>query len=242
LASFLPDGWQAKARETGALRRCRKVPDAPTLLRVLLIHLAEGCSLRETAVRARQGNLVALSDVAIMDRLKGAGEWFRWMNTELMKKWAGPGPTALGQWRWNVRVIDGTRVKEPGPTGSSWCVHYSLGLPSLACQELVVSEPNGRGESFTRFHVRAFDLFLGDRAYGVRPGIVYVCRNGGEVLGRFALSNLPLVTRQGQSFSLLTHLRTLTATQRGDWPVLLKDSSGEVPGRVCAVRKSRPAA
>ena len=65
LTRFLPPGWQAKAKELGALRRCRKVPDAETLLRVLLIHLAEGCSLRETAVRAGEGNLIRLSDVGM---------------------------------------------------------------------------------------------------------------------------------------------------------------------------------
>jgi len=242
LMGFLPKGWQARARELGALRRCRKVPDAETLLRVLLIHLAEGCSLRETAVRARQGHLIALSDVAIMERLKRAGEWFRWMNTELMKRWVGAPPEAIWGSRWNVRVIDGTRIKEPGPTGSSWCVHYSIGLPSLACQELSVSEPDGPGESFSLFQVNAGDLFLGDRVYGVRPGIFHVCRHGGHVLVRFALSNLPLLTPQRRPFSLLNHLRTLTGTRRGDWPVLLKDDSVELPGRVCAVRKSRQAA
>jgi hypothetical protein len=59
----LPVGWQDKARELGALRRCRQFADAATLLRVLLIHLAEGCSLRETAVRAAEGQLVTVSDV-----------------------------------------------------------------------------------------------------------------------------------------------------------------------------------
>jgi hypothetical protein len=53
---LLPDGWQAKAKELGALRRCRKVESAEVLLRVLLIHLAEGCSLRETALRAARGS------------------------------------------------------------------------------------------------------------------------------------------------------------------------------------------
>jgi hypothetical protein len=138
-------------------------------------------------------------------------------------------------------VIDGTRIKEPGPTGSSWCVHYSIGLPSLACQELIVSEPHCEGESFSLFQVKAGDLFLGDRPYGVRPGIFHVCRNGGHVLVRFALSNLPLLTRQGRPFSPLKHLRTLTGTRLGEWPVLLRDKSDEVPGRVCAVRKSRQA-
>jgi hypothetical protein len=49
LRSFLPAGWQG-----GALRRARDFPDAESLLRVLMLHVGEGCSLAETAVRARQ--------------------------------------------------------------------------------------------------------------------------------------------------------------------------------------------
>ena len=75
----LPDGWQEAARRTGALRRTRGFKDAETLLRVLLIHLVDGCSLRETAVRADAGGLIKVSDVALLGRLRGSGEWFRWM-------------------------------------------------------------------------------------------------------------------------------------------------------------------
>ena len=59
LVRLLPEGWQAKAKELGALRRCRKLESAEVLLRVLLIHLAEGCSLRETALRAARGGLAS---------------------------------------------------------------------------------------------------------------------------------------------------------------------------------------
>ena len=131
LLSFLPKGWEQKAKELGALRRCRKVPDARVLLRVLLIHLAEGCSLRETAVRARLGEIIDLSAVTIKNRLECAGEWFRWMSTELMCAWVARQPQGVFASPWNVRVIDGTQVKEPGPTGSLWRIHYSVGLPAL---------------------------------------------------------------------------------------------------------------
>lgn len=87
MLSFLPSGWESKAKELGALRRCRKIPDARVLLRLLLIHLAEGCSLRETAVRARLGGVADISDVTIMNRLRSSCDWFQWMNQEMMKKW-----------------------------------------------------------------------------------------------------------------------------------------------------------
>lgn len=243
LTQFLPQGWQGKAKELGALRRCRKVRDAETLLRVLLIHLAEGCSLRETAVRAREGNLANLSDVAIMDRLRQADEWFRWMNTEIMNRWVARPPATVFGPQWNVRLVDSTRVKEPGPTGSSWCIHYAIGLPSLACDEMVVLDTHGNGESFRRFSVKAGDLLIGDRAYGVRPGIVHVCDRQGDVLVRFAMDNLPLQTPEGRPFDLLGHLRTLTGTTLGDWAARLdNDRETALLGRVCAIRKSRQAA
>jgi hypothetical protein len=242
LAGFLPEGWQAKAKELGALRRCRKIEGAGVLLRVLLIHLAEGCSLRETAVRARQGGLAELSDVAVMARLKGSGDWFRWMNRELMERWVLRQPASVFGSERQVRLVDGTRVKEPGPTGSSWCIHYAVGLPSLQCTELEVCGRHGGGESFARFRVRPGDLFVGDRVYGARPGIFHVADGGGDVLVRFPVTNLPLRDARGRRFNLLARLRSLRGTQPGQWPVALPWKDRELRGRVCAIRKSRQAA
>src|SRR6266480_3832712 len=68
---MLPAQWEAKAVELGAVRRLRGFGSVGSLLRVLLIHLADGCSLRETAVRASAGGLAAVSDVALLKRLRG---------------------------------------------------------------------------------------------------------------------------------------------------------------------------
>jgi hypothetical protein len=242
--TLLPEGWRDKARELGALRRCRKVPDAESLLRVLLIHLAEGCSLRETALHARRTGILELSDVAIMDRLRNSREWFWWMNQQMMARWIRLGPEVVFPSRWRVRLIDGTRIKEPGPTGSSWLIHYSICLPSLACDELLLSAAKGdKGESFRCFTVRPGDLLVGDRAYGVRPGIAHVVKHGGNVLTRFALSNLPLRNGRGQKFDLLERLGHLHPRQIGDWPVrLIENGKPTIDGRVVAIAKTRQAA
>jgi len=244
LLRFLPPGWERKAKELGALRRCRKIPDARVLLRVLLIHLAEGVSLRETAVRARRGGLVDVTDVAIMDRLRMAGEWFGWMNAELMARWVVRQPATVFGEGWNVRVADATEVHEPGPTGSSWRIHYSVGLPSLRCDQLEVTDSlgAGNGESFRRFTIGPGDLLIGDRAYGLAPGIAHVAKGHGDVLVRFGWNNLPLWSGKEERFDLLAHLRTLRGTALGNWPVFVKEERRWIPGRVCAVKKSRPAA
>ena len=243
LLTFLPPGWEDKARELGALRRCRKIPDAKVLLRVLLMHLAEGCSLRETAARAKHGGLVDVSDVAIMDRLRSAGEWFAWMNAGLMSQWVARQPESVFDGPWNVRVVDGTHVKEPGPTGSCWRIHYAIGLPSLRCSELYVTESNGsgNGETFCRFEVQPGDLFIGDRAYGLARGIAHVACGGGDTLTRFGWNNLPLWAGRDERFDLFAHLCTLRGPAPGDWPTFVKHKDCLIPGRVCALKRSRQA-
>jgi Transposase DDE domain len=242
LLTFLPSEWEDKAKQLGALRRCRKVPNPKILLRILLIHLAEGCSLRETSVRVKEGGLADISDVAIMDRLRQSGEWFRWMNSELIKGWMGDNPQTVFGIDRCIRLIDGTRVCEPGPTGSSWCIHYSVELPSLTCNEIFIREKNVGGESFCHFTPNPGDLFVGDRVYGVRSSIFYVKENGGDVLVRFALKNLPLMTPSCHQFDLLKKLRTLKGRKLGDWPVNIDHEGKSLTGRVCALRKSKQAA
>ncbi len=60
VTQMLPAQWESKAFELGAVRRLRGFKSVASLLRVLLIHLADGCSLRETAVRASAGACVRL--------------------------------------------------------------------------------------------------------------------------------------------------------------------------------------
>jgi len=241
----LPSGWPDKARELGALRRYREFPDAATLLRVLLIHLAEGCSLRETAVRAAEGQLVTVSDVALLKRLRVSGEWFRWMGEELMRRWLTARPVRpLLDAGLRVRIVDGSTVNEPGATGSTWRLHYAVGLPSLACEEVHVTETTV-GESLCRFQIAAGDLLIADRGYATRNGVRHVHQHGGAVIVRLNLTNLPLTDGDGNQLALLPRLRTLDAGRVGDWPVAVaEDKKGVQPiaGRVCAVKKSKAAA
>jgi hypothetical protein len=240
LLTFLPNGWQQKAKEQGALLRSRNFPNSEILLRILLIHLADGCSLRETVARAKAGGLVSITDVALLKRLKSSGEWLRWMAQELMKTWIEKQPTSVFTSMHNIRIIDGSSIQEPGSTGSNWRLHYSICLPSLRCDEVYVTSPK-IGESFKRFTVKPGDLFLGDRGYAHRAGILHVTNGGGDVLVRLNLTNVPLATSDGQPFELLEHLRSLTGTKIGDWKVWVPFESTLVPGRICAIKKNKEA-
>ena len=238
VTQMLPAQWEAKAAELGAVRRqLRGFDSVGSLLRVLLIHLADGCSLRETAVRASAGGLAAVSDVALLKRLRRCGAWFEWMAREMAGGMALPlaEDTLLPGRR--VRLVDGSSVCEPGATGSTWRLHYALNLHTLSCEEVYVTEATV-GESLTHFDIRAGDVIMADRGFAKRPGLRHVVRHKADVLMRASLSNLPLHDRRGVPLEVLPLLRTLEIGHAADWPAQVQDEVGAIAVRVCAYKKT----
>ncbi len=238
---FMPAGWQEKAKELGALERNRNFDGPEPLLRTLMIHLVDGCSLQETVVRAKLGRIADVSSVALWKRLNCAGEWLRWSALGVKSQWVGQNLLRDCPTGFNLRVVDGSMVSEPGSTGSDWRIHYSINLLSLRCDEVTVTKPKV-GESLKNFQVNPGDVLMADRAYAVALGIEHVAGNGGYVLLRMNLTNLPLFTPDGQKISLLRNLRQLGLGEVGDWGVCVKGVKGYISGRVCAIKKSPAAA
>jgi hypothetical protein len=90
--------------------------------------------LRETALRAQQAGLADVSGVAVLKRLRNAGEWWRRLCGALLQESGFALRTEMRG--WNVRAIDGSLIQEPGAGGTRWRVHYSLRLPELECDHL----------------------------------------------------------------------------------------------------------
>lgn len=245
--ALLPERWMEMARELGAFQRARGIADARALLQVMLIHLGEGCGLRETAVRASLAGIAHVSDVALLKRLRSCGPWFEWLAHELRAGQRDEGAQGLGGRQ--LRVVDGSVVREPGVTGSQWRLHYAIALPSLQCQEVHLG-PCDEGETLKRFQVHAGDVFVADRGYAHPGGIAHVRRHGGDVIVRMNLVTLPLThPATGKPLDVLQQVRALQVGQAGSWPACLKvkaerggQRAQDIVGRLCAVRKSAAAA
>ena len=235
IETVLPEGWQEAAKHTGALMRTRGFDSAATLLRVLLIHLVDGCSLRETAVRAQAGGLAKVSDVALLGRLRGSGEWFRWMVEQMSQRLSSASQDVLPGKR--VRLVDASVVCEPGATGSTWRLHYMIDLSTLACEQVQVTLPE-EDETLTRFTVRAGDVLMADRGLAHRRGIRHVVAHEGEVIVRMNLISVPLEDAKGRAMALLPRLRKLAIGQARAWPAVIRDEHGSIAVRVCALKKS----
>lgn len=235
LTSLFPEGWQQQAKHTGAIERQRGITSPDVLLRLFLLHVARGYSLRETTVRAKEGGLATISDVGLLKRLRRSEEWLHWLCTRLVVENGLQMPPEDSR---AVRIVDGTTIKEPGKTGSQWRIIYSIRLPELRCDyfDLTAATGAGTGESLARIPVAKHDLILADAGYCSLSGIQSVVRQGAAVVVRVNPQNFPL---QLSKFTLLSHLQKLqTAGQPQNWKVTLP---GGITGRLCAVRKSETA-
>jgi hypothetical protein len=143
-----------------------------------------------------------------------------------------------------VRLVDGSVVKEPGKTGSQWRLHYSLRLPSLECDEFILTPAHGQGngDRLGRFHFRMGELILADAGYSNPPGVAAVLQKGAEICVRLNPHTLPLWDSQGRPLELLGRLRTLSRPmQSAQWSAWTQSGKHRFAGRVCAIRKSEEA-
>ncbi len=242
LCSFFPPGWRHLAKTTRALKGLRQDKGEENYLRVLMVHFGCGLSLIDTATRAKQGGLANLSAVALFKRLRKSAEWLHELCRALFEERGLKPPAACTH---PLRLVDGTLIKEPGPRGSQWRIHYSLLWPALRCDcfKLTPVEGEGNGESLRQFPLEAGDYTLSDRGYCHASGIHYAAKRNSYVTVRLNPDGIALQTPAGDPFDLLKRLKPLQRTgQIAQWKALVPwEEEPAVAVRVCVIRKSKAA-
>lgn len=246
LKTLLPSNWESLAVETNALvRKLRSFKDVESVIRTLMLHVANGYSLRETVVRAKLAKIADVTDVALLKRLQCSEEWLKALCLGLLRE-RGFEEEVVDSEGIQMKLVDGTHIKEPGKTGSQWRIHYSLSLPGLQCNyfKLTPSEGALTGESYKQFPVKKGDCIVGDRGYSTSQGIAYLTERGAYCLVRVNSSALKFHEKSGgKEFNLLANLKELQKEKMHNaWSVdIVEPCYGKIPGRVCAIRKSKAA-
>jgi hypothetical protein len=240
IRQLLPADLEALARQSGSFQRARKVGDALTLLRLLLMHAA-GLSLAQTALRAQEQGLGALSAVALFKRLRRAGAFLQQLAVRLLEQVQQCAASVRWPGGYRFRLIDATTVTEPGPKGRTWRLHYSLRLPELDCDHFELTDLHA-GESFKRWQAAPKEVLLADRAYARREALGALVAQGVQVVVRSNGRSFPLVDAQGQRFKLKPHLRKLKVGQVQEWQLYFRAGDHTWPIRLCVIRKSQVAA
>jgi hypothetical protein len=241
LRDWLPPDLNERARTHLFFQRQRGLTNGERWLRLILMHVAGGLSLEQTAVRARELGLAQISGVALFKRLRRAEAWLR----DLCQYLLAEQQRRLGRGVWpsqyRLRAIDATDIQEPGSTGTAWRIHYSIRLPELVCDHYELTDGKG-GEKLGRFHFRPDELILADRGYSHRAGAAKVLDSGAALLLRWNPAVLPVTAEDGSDYALLAHLRRLPQRGAGEWKVQFTYEGQSYFLRLCAIRKNRVAA
>lgn len=185
-------GLEASAREHGALKRRRGVKGAEDLLRLVLAYGPGGRSLRVLSAEAAGLGIADISDVALLRRFGGCGDWLMTLCQQLL---AEPGRSASGPGARPVRLVDGSRIEGPGK--SCYRLHLLWDAQSQRIAEVDVTSL-GEGERLGKLKAQAGELRLGDRAYPHAKGLSEMRDAGADVLVRLTWKSLHLVDEQGQ--------------------------------------------
>jgi hypothetical protein len=242
LLSFLPreSELEATARECGAIRRKRSIQSAIDLLRLALVYGYCGLSLRQTAAWAETAGVATLSDVALLNRLRGASSWLgRVLGFKLAERSAIE-LKPFGSMR--LRIVDATTVSKPGSNGTDWRVHLGFDLTTFAIDHVELTDAHG-GEDLRRFSVREGEVLVGDRGYSHYTGLASVLADGGDFLVRMNWQNVPLKGADGAEFDLFNELRRIPDGQPVEFSLsVAPKGKPSIPVRLVALRKSEPAA
>jgi hypothetical protein len=241
LRAWLPGDLNQLARTHHFFERARGLTDAERWLRLILMHVAGGLSLEQTALRARELGLADISAVALFKRLRKARGWLESLCQHLLAEQQQHLGPCIWPSEYRVRAIDATDVREPGDTGTDWRIHYSIRIPELICDHYELTDNTG-GEKLGRFDFGPRDLILADRGYSHRAGAAKVLDRGAALLIRWNPNSFPITRPGGGKFKLMQHLRQLRTGSAREWPVQFEFEGRVYRLRLCAMRKSKVAA
>jgi hypothetical protein len=236
LLTLLPPDLDASARRCGALVRCREVPDAQTLLRLLLAYAATDLSLKDVAAWAVAAKIAQVSGPALFYRVRHADAWLSELLASVLEQEVAA-PQGL---RLPVRVVDASVLTGPGALGTDWRVHV-MGHPQTGGFSAVDLTDASGGESFSRYTVARGDVVLGDRGYGRAAGIAALHEQGAFVVSRLIPQAIRLCTPERAILRCAQYEPQVEVTGVSSWDVLLpvppeRASASHGAWRLCQAR------
>ena len=237
LLKLLPEGWEEKAKELGALQRAREIKTPEELLRLILLYLTEGKSMAGTSAITNLSGEATMSKIAVFKRIQNSGEWLHWMCKNIYRQ-AG---FIIEKPAWlkdrNVLLVDGSEDIKSGKNRQYYLLHYSMDLFTLAVREFLITDEK-TGEKLANFkELGKKDIVIGDRAYGTSPGIAHLIGQGAGYVLRLRAGALGIYDEEGKEIDLIEKFSGLMAWSYGDITGRCNINGKDVPVRICALRK-----
>jgi hypothetical protein len=186
---------EATARERGALRRRREVRSAEALLRLAFAYVPGRLSLRVVAAWAGERRLAALSDVALLKRLKASADWLGDLVAAVLAAACPEAGLGLPGGRRLV-AVDATAVVPPGDKRLHWLLHTVFDVNAQRFTVIETSERN-EPERLSRGGVRKGEIRLADRGYARAGELAAVVAAQADFIVRLGANHLSLRDADG---------------------------------------------
>jgi hypothetical protein len=235
------EALETSARETKALVRARVVDSAANLLRLVLAYCLGDQGLRSTAAWAASVDLIDISNVGLLYRLRRCGDWLTVLIGRLL---AAAAPQA-GRGRL-IRVIDATAVAQAGPTARKqnklWRIHSAFDLPGERFGHFELTDQKG-GEQFDRIPVVKGEIRIADRAYVQPDRMAAVREAGGDFIVRSGWKGARWLGAKGEPIDLMAEFRKAGTRRTIDRPIwIARKGKPALALRLVAVKKPPQAA
>jgi hypothetical protein len=244
--SNLPGGWtwdsvlarlseyvdlERSARRHGVIRRRRVIKTADQLLRLMLVYVLSGLSLRGTAAWAAAAGEASFSDVALLQRLRRCGPWL----SELVVKLGEQAhPKAVWGERRRVVAVDATAICSPGGGKNKRyrLLHTVYDIGAQRFQTTLMTD-RSTAERLDIGTVEKGEIRLGDRVYGRYGDLAAVTAAGADYIVRLSANALKLASSDGKPFSRAALCRGAKSEGIQDKAVLVQNKSGKsLPARL----------
>jgi hypothetical protein len=238
LFELLPEGWEKKAKELGALKRGRKIRTPKDLLWLILLYQTEGKSLAGTAAMAEMAGVAEMSKEAVSKRMKRSKDWLKWLCQNICRRVG----LAERKPRWlagrEVKIVDGSEEVKCGVRRKCYMLHYCIELFTLDTCELHVTD-NKTGEKLSNFNgFKKGDIVMGDRGYGNLPGIAFLNKLGVDFVLRIQGWKHAFFNEKNEKIDLLARLSVLKEGEMTNITANCTIEGQYKPVRICAMRKS----
>lgn len=207
VVSRLPADYEAQAYQLGAFERERELKRPAEVLRALLAYVICPLSFRQLGCWAVLIGMANLSDNAWRKRLRQSRAWLLWMLSELLTPGTPVVPLVpISPEVRSVKLIDATRLKQPGGCGDDWRLHIAYDLLAGRLVQVSISDRHG-AESFSRFVLQPGDVAVGDMGYGYRVCVAYALGQKAHAIVRICPSTFPLQEEQGKAIDVVSWLK-----------------------------------
>ena len=241
IEKYLPKGWEAKAKEKGALKRSRHIKTAEELLALNMLYITNNGSFQMASLGIRIAKGIELNKTAAYKRIRGSWRWLRSMAEELCAEQGASirKPAFLGEKR--VILADASDETTKGKEKSTWRLHYAFDLFNFSADQMKLTGIE-TGEKLSNYEIRENEIWIADRIYSTMSGIEYVLSKGGDYVIRFKSKAFNLYDEKGERIELLSFLRELRALESTDIRCFYRHETKEMrPIRIVAMKKEESA-